>query len=252
MSRFAIAVVIILKAMGVLGWIFASAPWISAAFFFVPDFWVLYQLFVPSAQGACRTLTHFQTDSAEIWLTIDDGPDDEDTPRILELLERHQARATFFLIGERAARRPDLVAEILRRGHEVGHHTHTHPTGTFWCASPATIRKEIDDGLAALQPAGPRWFRPPVGIRSPFLAPVLAARGLQCVAWNVRSLDSFSRDPAAVVHRVMARVCPGSIVLMHEGAALHPAVRVRALAGLLEALAARQFRCVLPEPGQLR
>ena len=242
----------ILKTLGVLGWIFASRPWVSSALFFVPDFWVLYQVFVPSAQGSCPTLTHFQTDRAEIWLTIDDGPDAEDTPRILDLLDRHQARATFFLIGERAARHPGLVAEILRRGHEVGHHTHTHPTVTSWCATPGMIRKEIDAGLAAMQPARPRWFRPPVGIRGPFLAPVLAARGLQCVAWNVRSLDSFSRDPAAVVRRVMARVRPGSIVLVHEGATLHPAVRVKALAGLLEALATRQYRCVLPGPGQLR
>ena len=242
------------KAAAVALWVRGGSPAAAVAFFFLPDFFLLYHLFVPSAQGLCRVGTRLATDRPEIWLTIDDGPDADDTPRILALLDRHQARATFFLIGERAARHPGLVAEILRRGHEVGHHTHTHPVGTFWCATPARVRAELDDGLAVFSRAGahPRWFRAPVGIKNLFLGRALAERGLHCVGWSVRSLDSVSRDPAAVVARVMARLRPGSIVLMHEGAALDPRVRVRALELLLIALAERRFTCVLPAAGQLR
>jgi peptidoglycan/xylan/chitin deacetylase (PgdA/CDA1 family) len=241
------------KAAGVLLWARGGSPALAAAIFFGPDFLILYHIFAPSAQGICRVYTHFETEQPEIWLTIDDGPDEDDTPRILALLERHRARATFFLIGERAARHPGLVAEILRRGHEVGHHSHTHPVGTFWCATPRRLGAELDGGLAAYGLAGahPRWFRAPVGIKNLFLSRALVERGLQCVGWSVRSLDSISRDPTAVVDRVMARVRPGSIVLMHEGAALDARVRVRALELLLIALSERRLACILPGPGQL-
>jgi peptidoglycan-N-acetylglucosamine deacetylase len=228
------------------------SPWLIAAFFFVPDFFALYHLFAPSAQGFCRVFTRFKTDRPEIWLTIDDGPDDSDTPQILDLLDHHQARATFFLIGERAARFPDLVEEILRRGHEIGHHTQTHPVVSFWCASPSRVRAELDQGLASLLPAQPRWFRSPVGIKNPFLAASLSARNLGCVGWTVRSHDSTGRDPSRIVSRVMHQVRPGAIVLMHEGPSLHAAVRVRALELLLSALATKGFACVVPEPIQLR
>jgi peptidoglycan/xylan/chitin deacetylase (PgdA/CDA1 family) len=242
------------KAEAALVWALTSWRWAAAACFFLPDLFIFYQIFVPSANVLCRVRTHFETSRPEIWLTIDDGPDNEDTPRILDLLDRHGARATFFLIGERAERFPQLVSEILRRGHEVGHHTQTHPSATFWCAAPTRLRGELDAGLAALGRAGavPKWFRAPVGIKNLFLGEELQRRNLTCVGWSVRSLDSVSRDPVRVAARVIRAVRPGSIVLMHEGAFLNPAVRVRALELVLEQLGARRITCVLPAAGQLR
>lgn len=229
------------------------APW-AALLFFIGDIWVLWNLFVPGASGLTPTSTRFDTDRAEIWLTVDDGPDEHDTPRLLDALERHGARATFFLVGEHAACHPGLVAEIARRGHEVAHHTHTHPDGTFWCASPARLRRELDDALRVFDSAGvrPRRFRAPVGIKNLFLARELSLRGLACVAWNRRSGDSFARDPARVAARVAKRARPGDIVLMHEGPRLHAGVRVAAVEHLLAALDARGFRCVIPSDAQLR
>ena len=253
-SRLLLALAIAVKVLGAALWCSAAPAWVCLGLFFVPDFFLLYQLLVPSSQQLCPAFTRFETSRPEIWLTIDDGPDPDDTPLILDLLDRHQAGATFFLIGARAARHPHLVADILQRGHEVGHHTHTHPAFTFWCAGPGRTRTELDNGLTALRAAGaqPRWFRAPVGIKNFFLNPALNARGLRCVGWNVRSLDSVSTNPAAVVARVMARVRPGAIILMHEGPSLATTVRVRALEGVLGALAARGLACVLPEPAQLR
>lgn len=232
---------------GSLGW--------ALLLFFGPDVWLLYHVFVPGASGLVRTFTRFETNRPEVWLTLDDGPDPDDTPRILDLLDRHDARATFFLIGERAARHPELVAEIARRGHEIGHHTHTHRTGTFWCATPARTRRELDAALPHLTPAGtrpPTRFRAPVGIKNLFLGPALAERHLTCVGWNVRSLDSLSRDSEKPVTRVLRQVRPGSILLMHEGPSLHEAVRVAALARMVEQLTARGFLCVIPTDEQLR
>ena len=229
--------------------------WPEAAFcYFVPDFWVLYHLFVPSAQGLCRNFTRFETDRPEIWLTIDDGPDPQDTPQLLDLLDRHQAKATFFVIGERAARHPELLAEIVRRGHEIGHHTQTHPVGTFWCASQTRVHAELDATLAVLGQSNiqPRWFRPPVGIKNFLLPAALAARHLQCVGWSIRSGDCRSHRPEAVVARILRRLQPGAIVLAHEGPSVRPPVRVNAIALLLEALGAKNYRCILPRPEQLR
>jgi len=229
--------------------------WTAAALvFFVPDFWVLYHLFVPSAQGLCRNFTHFETTATEVWLTIDDGPDVADTPLILDLLDRHQAKATFFVIGRHAAAHPELLAEIRLRGHEVGHHTQTHPVWSFWCISKTRLHAELDDALAVLRRSNlrPRWFRSPVGIKNFLLPAALADRKLECVGWSIRSGDCHSRQPESVVARVRRHARPGAIILMHEGPSVPSAVRMKAIAGVLEGLTAEHYRCVLPKPDQLR
>jgi peptidoglycan/xylan/chitin deacetylase (PgdA/CDA1 family) len=234
--------------------LYSHFPWAAAALFFGPDLYLLYGLLRPASQAVGRVFTCFRPAGAEVWLTIDDGPDPDDTPRLLELLDRHRARASFFLIGARADRHPELVAEILRRGHEVGHHTYRHPVADFWCASPRRVADELDRGLEALRRAGaqPRRFRPPVGIKSLFLARALARRGLVCVAWNVRTGDSFGRDPRRIAARALRRVRPGDIILAHEGPAVAPGVRVEAIRLILEGLAARGLSCVVPRAEQLR
>ena len=253
MSHLTLTILLALKAAALT--LALLGHWVAAAVvFFGPDLWVLYNLFVPSAQGLCGNFTHFTTGQSEVWLTIDDGPDPADTPRILTLLDAHQARATFFLIGERAARHPELVREIIRRGHEVGHHTHTHPAGTFWCAGPARLSAELDSALQVLQPLTPplRWFRAPVGIKNFLLPRALATRGLHCVGWTIRSGDCLARHSETVLATVLRQLKPGAIILMHEGPSVPPALRVKALTLVLEALTARQFRCVLPAASQLR
>ena len=128
------------------------------------------------------------------------------------------------------------------------------PVGTFWCAGPGRVARELNLGTAALHCGGarPRRFRPPVGMKSLFLAAALASRGLACVGWSIRSRDGVSRNPQRVAARVLARVRPGAIILMHEGVDVAPAVRVEAIARLLAGLAAQGWACVIPEPGQLR
>lgn len=228
-------------------------PW-AAALFFGVDLWILYHVFVPSAQGLVRNFTHFDTTEPEVWLTIDDGPDIVDTPLLLDLLDRHEAKATFFVIGERAALHPELIAEMLLRGHEIGHHTQTHPSGTFWCASLTRVETELDQALEILRAvnARPRWFRPPVGIKNVLLPAALSKRKLQCVGWSIRSGDCLSRRPERVVAKVLRHMRPGAIILMHEGPSVPAAVRVKAIAGVLEGLTAEHYRCVLPDPAKLR
>ena len=238
------------KLSAVAVWLFWGDFWLGFVLFSAPAMPVLYHLLVPGAQGLGAVQTRFATTRKEIWLTIDDGPDAHDTPRILELLAQQGARAVFFLIGERAAQQPELVSAILEGGHEIGHHTQTHPAGTFWCSSAGRVRRELDQALAVFAKHGvrPRWFRPPVGIKNLWLAPALRHRGLHHLGWSVRSMDTVGTCPVAVAARVMQRLQPGDIVLVHEGVRLHPSVRVEALALLLRDLGARGFSCVLPSP----
>lgn len=191
-------------------------------------------------------LDRLSTDERVVWLTIDDGPSDE-TLAILDLLDAHGAKATFFLVGEHAATHPDRVREIVRRGHGIGNHSATHPAKWFWALGPARMRREIADTqriLAAIAGEAPRWFRAVVGMCNPFAQAPLRAHGLARVAWSARGFDGVAGDPAQVVTRIERDLAPGAIVLLHEGAP-HGG-NVATLRLLLERLQALGYRALLP------
>ncbi|HTL68532.1 MAG TPA: polysaccharide deacetylase family protein [Lacunisphaera sp.] len=225
----------------------------ALALWFGPDLLVAYHVFVPRAQGLLRLHRRFATPRREVWLTIDDGPDPVDTPQILALLAAHEAHATFFVIGRKAACHPGLIRDMTAAGHEVAHHTHTHPLGAFWCASPTSVRWELDAGRHALRAVGvkPARFRPPAGIRNPWLASALRARHLTAVGWSARGLERWQREPGAVADRVLRRLAPGAILLLHEGPGVPALVRVHAVRLVLERLRDQGYRCVVPAAGQV-
>lgn len=231
------------------GW--AVVGW---GFFLCGDLLVLAHMLLPRTQGLCDVVTKFIPNGNQVWLTIDDGPDPADTPRILDLLDAHDAKATFFMIGKLAEQHPGLVRMVAERGHSIGNHTHTHPVHDFWLAGRRRVNAELDMALAAVGKAGcaPRFFRAPVGIKNIFLKRALHSRGLRCVAWSIRSGDGRSRDLQAVVDRVMRELRPGSIILMHEGRNVAENLRVTAIRRVLEGLRERGFTCVLPDDAALR
>jgi len=230
-----------------------KAPATALALWFGPDTLLAYHVFVPRAQGLVRMHRRFATTQREVWLTIDDGPDPDDTPRILVLLAAHNAHATFFVIGEKVAAHPELVRAMVAAGHEVAHHTQTHPLYSFWCASPTRLRCELEAGMAALSAAGvrPTRFRPPAGLKNLWLGRSLAARGLECIGWSARGFELRRGDANAVVERVTRNLAPGAILLLHEGPPLPPAIRVSAIGQVLERLQQLGYRCVVPTPQQL-
>jgi peptidoglycan/xylan/chitin deacetylase (PgdA/CDA1 family) len=228
----------------------------SMAAFHAP---LLYGALRPNNQFFGPVATRFATDEPEVWLTIDDGPTPHDTLDILHLLEKRGARATFFVRGDRARAHPELIREIVRRGHGLGNHTDTHPQATFWALPPWSIRREIARCNAALREITgetPRWFRAPVGMVNPFVHPAAAAQGLRLVGWSARGYDGVARKavPAQVVRRILPDLRPGAIVLLHEGrvSARGEAPNVRGLKLLLDALEERNFRTVLPSEDRLR
>ena len=233
-----------------IGW---TEPAAALALWFGPDLLLAYHIFAPEAQGLVRMHRRFSTVQREVWLTIDDGPDPDDTPRILELLATHGVRATFFVIGEKAMRHPELIRAIVAAGHEVAHHTHTHPVGTFWCATPARLKRELDEGAAALRSIGvqPARFRPPAGFKNFWLAHALRIRGLTCVGWSARGLERWGGDAEKVAQRATLGLAPGAILLLHEGPGVPSPIRVEAIRRVLERLRAQGYRGVVPSPEQL-
>ena len=192
-------------------------------------------------------LSRLPSQAREVWLTIDDGPSD-DTASVLDLLDAHGAKATFFLVGDRAAARPELAREIARRGHEIGNHSRSHPQAWFWALGPARMRAEILDAQRQLVEAtgqAPRWFRAVVGHANPFVHAPLRDAGLARVAWSARGFDAVHRDVGRVLSSIERDLAPGAIVLLHEGAPHGRSVEM--IGALLQLLDALGYRAVLPD-----
>lgn len=229
-------------------------PLIAATLFLLPDCWILVHLLVPNTGGLVPTVTHFATTEREIWLTIDDGPEPATTLPMLDLLDRHGAKATFFVIGAKAAAHPALLAQIRQRGHTLGNHTQSHPLATFWLAGPQRTAREVDGCDAVLHRDGGSsspWFRAPAGIKTFFLHRVLAHRHRVLIGWSARALESFGAVQGAPLRRLTQGLRPGVILLLHESAA-HATERIALLSALLEHTSAAGYRCILPPRESLR
>jgi len=178
----------------------------------------------------------------EISLTFDDGPDPEVTPRVLELLDRYQAKASFFCIGEKAAAHPELVKEIARRGHSVENHSYHHYSA-FAFFSISKLRREVDaaqQAVAAITGRSPAFFRAPAGFRSPLLDPVLASRGLRYVSWTRRGFDALSGNSTRILRELTRGLAAGDVLLMHD----RVPVVLSVLPALLERVAAQGLKAV--------
>ncbi len=176
------------------------------------------------AWGACHpasrlfgpTTRHIGRGS--VALTFDDGPNPAMTPRLLDLLDRHRARATFFLIGRFVEAEPGLAAEIAARGHLIGNHTATHPA-LVW-KTPGRIADELrrcQDAIERATGRRPIWMRPPYGFRGPHLQSVARRAGVGRIAmWSVTGYD-WTPQPADRLIGRLGRVRGGDVVLLHDG-----------------------------------
>jgi peptidoglycan/xylan/chitin deacetylase (PgdA/CDA1 family) len=224
---------------------------------FVSHLLLLYATLVANCQWWGPVMRSFETTDPEAWITIDDGPSLAHTGRMLDLLERFEARATFFVIGVHAEKYPHLITEILSRGHEIANHTYTHASRSFWAAGPTRTYAEIDlceEWLRTAPDRPARFFRAPAGLKNLFLHPELSRRGLALIGWTVRGLDTIRRDPALVAETILRKAGPGSIILLHEGHRTEkdPDFGPQCLELTLSGLAERGYRCVIPKAERLR
>lgn len=168
-------------------------------------------------------------------LTFDDGPDPEVTPRLLELLDKHAVPATFFVTGEKAARHPEIIRDILARGHTIGNHSYNH-LPFLMLKGVRTLRRQIASAQTVLGQFGivPLAFRPPVGITNPSLWQVLLEQGMFCVNFSCRAVDLGNRRIGSLLTNILRSVSPGDIVALHD--VTPPGGRVEQLLGEFAAL----------------
>lgn len=196
------------------------------------------------------TITHAHTAASVAALTFDDGPDPGSTPALLDLLRRHGAKATFFMLGMQARRHPELVERVAAEGHCIANHSFDHPR--FPSLPRRERRRQIRQCEAAIAPYGRRMFRPPHGLQSISSRLDALMLGYDVVTWNASIEDWLDLPSEQIAERLAAQVKPGGIVLLHDALydAQTPAATNRAamLAGLEMFLARSDLKFVtVPE-----
>jgi peptidoglycan/xylan/chitin deacetylase (PgdA/CDA1 family) len=205
------------------GWLLAPAAWLwwlAAIFVNHAIFTVTGLLPRTSLLGPNWTRLPAGAHNADaIALTIDDGPDPVVTPRVLDLLDAFDVRATFFCIGANVQRYPALAREIVARGHALENHSQVH-VHTFSVTLPGALTREIDAAQRTLEEVcgeRPMFFRAPAGLRNIFLEPVLRKLDLRLAAWTRRGYDTRERDPRVVTRRLLDGLAARDILLLHDG-----------------------------------
>lgn len=178
-------------------------------------------------------------------LTFDDGPDNQSTPELLDLLRAERVPATFFCIGRNVAAQPELTARIVREGHLLANHTYSHSNATNFFGVEKLVEEMKRTQSAIRDAAGvtPAFFRPPMGLSNPRVFKAATAVGLRVIGWTARGFDTQCSTPHRIVRRILRGVEPGAIILLHDGKI--PADRLLATVKLLLAkLRERGYECV--------
>lgn len=180
--------------------------------------WAGFQCYWPTSQIWGRTFVGLPPGTRELAFTYDDGPNDPWTLRLLDVLERHAVKATFFLLGKFVAQKPEIARELVARGHELGIHTWDHPNLIF--ASPSEVRSQIERTQNIIfDTTGQRCtlMRPPFGARTPMTLRVIRNLGLTPVMWNVTCYDWKPTTPERILDHVERQMRGGDVILMHDG-----------------------------------
>jgi peptidoglycan/xylan/chitin deacetylase (PgdA/CDA1 family) len=182
----------------------------------------VYAWSIPTLQLFAPAILRGPADGNRIALTFDDGPCSGYTEPILDILCRHEVKATFFVCGQNVERSPDLLRRVQAEGHAIGNHGYSHPFPFF--RSRAFFAREIDitqEAIEKITGKRPRFFRPPYGARWLGLQPVLQARGLSLVNWSDTGYD-WKLDTEGIVRETLKTLGPGSIILLHDGRRTYP------------------------------
>ncbi|HEX5503410.1 MAG TPA: polysaccharide deacetylase family protein, partial [Thermomicrobiales bacterium] len=202
----------------------------------------------PRSQVYGRTAVRGRPDRRAVALTFDDGPAAPSTAQILDILHRFHAPATFFLVGENVARHPDLARRIVAEGHTVGNHTQRHRWRDALLDPRCRDLDRAQRQIAAVTGVSPRFFRPPLGIHTPWQLRGARRRGMVPVQWSAEADDPHRPGAAAIARRILDAATPGAIVLLHDGegtrAAPDRSQTVAALPATIRGLRARGLAVV--------
>jgi len=180
--------------------------------------WAGFQSMWPTSQVYGRTFIGLDPGSRLLALTYDDGPNDPYTERLLDVLELHGVKATFFLIGRFVKQRPDIARALVAAGHVIGSHTWDHPNLIF--VTGAEVRRQLQQTQETIRDAtgvDVKLFRPPFGGRRPVSLRVARELGLSTVMWNVTCHDWDARSADEIVERAERQIRGGDVILLHDG-----------------------------------
>jgi peptidoglycan/xylan/chitin deacetylase (PgdA/CDA1 family) len=180
--------------------------------------WAGFHTMLPNSQVYGRTFRGAHDGSRLLALTYDDGPNDPYTWRLMEVLEQHGVKATFFLVGRFVEQRPDIARALVAAGHVIGNHTWDHPNLIF--ASSAKAQRQLQQTQQAILAAtgvDTRLFRPPFGGRRPATLRVARKLDLQTVLWNVTCYDWKAESADEIVGHAERQIRGGDVILLHDG-----------------------------------
>lgn len=214
----------LILAVGVTTPVLLVINWDHRLFFISLELATKFLIVYPAIRANCRwfgpSVTSFRTQKKAVWLTIDDGPHPEDTPELLKLLKKHNAKATFFVIGRQVQKYPELAHVIVREGHSLANHTQTHPVLFFWSFLESWLARELDQCSRSVRESTgeqTRWFRAPAGMANLFMHFLMCDRNMKLIGWSARGFDGLFNNPKLMARRILKSIKPGSIILLHEG-----------------------------------
>lgn len=151
-------------------------------------------------------------------LTFDDGVNPEFTPKVLELLKKHNAKATFFCIGKNIEKYPKLTQRIIAEGHSIGNHTYNHSNKWGFLSTNKILEEIIKTNKIIEQTTGKQTnlFRPPYGVTNPHIATATKKINCEVIGWNVRSLDTVINKPEKILRRITKKTKKGDVILLHD------------------------------------
>lgn len=181
-------------------------------FIMIGSFAIRLNFFLKATSG------NSQVTKKVVALTFDDGPNPMYTPEVLDLLERYDAKATFFCIGKEAEAYPKLVSQIVEKGHEIGNHSHSHKKNISFNGTKCWLR-EIENTDARIENIigkKPTLFRPPYGVTTPHLAKAIGLSNHNVVGWTIRPFDTTLKNVHTITKYISKKIRPGAIILLHD------------------------------------
>jgi peptidoglycan/xylan/chitin deacetylase (PgdA/CDA1 family) len=177
-----------------------------------------YQSMAPSGQWYGKTFTRLHPPSKKLALTYDDGPNDPYTRHLMEVLAKHEVRATFFCIGRYAQQKPQIVRDLVEAGHVIGNHTYTHPNLAWQSQTQVRIQlSTCQNVLSDVIGSTPNLFRPPYGGRRPSVLRIARELNLEPIMWSITCYDWNATSPEQIEGHVKRQLRGGDVILLHDG-----------------------------------
>lgn len=197
-----------------------SIPWWS--FLIIGIVWFLITLcgsfFIRWNYHLTALHSNTTTSKNQIAITFDDGPHPDFTPKVLDVLQQHRAKATFFCIGQQVEKHPEILKRIITEGHLIGNHTYSHSKSFGFFSTDQVISelKKTKQIIHDLIGKEMKLYRPAFAVTNPMIEKAVEQLQLNSIGWNIRSLDTTSRSEKMILKRITAKLSKGNIILLHD------------------------------------